>query len=312
MNILITGATGFLGQALVEDLLKKQNVYLKVAIRTVAQKVANVENFVIGDLSTDIDWSSALENTDVVIHSAARVHIMNDTSANPLNEFRKINVDATRLLVQQAVQSNVKHFIFISTVKVNGEDTNPAKPFLDSDMPNPSDPYAISKFEAEQLIIDLCKESNMHYTILRPVLMYGPNVKANFAKLIQLVKTRIPLPFLSIQNKRSILYVKNFSHLIQHCMLNTEAYNQVFLASDATDFSLSELVFAIGKAIDKPSKQFYFPQWLLESGLKLLGQDAFSKRLTGSLQVDVSRTQNVLSWQPPVTSIDAMRISFKK
>jgi nucleoside-diphosphate-sugar epimerase len=253
----------------------------------------------VNDLNAD--WSSALDDQHVVIHTAARAHILKDEVPDPLAEYRKVNVDGTMNLARQAAHAGVRRFVFISSIKVNGEQTRPGVPFSTDDLPAPQDPYGISKHEAEQGLHQLAQESGMEVVIIRPPLVYGPEVKGNFATLVRIVERGVPLPFGAVHNKRSLVAVDNLVDLIITCINHPAAANQVFLAADGEDVSTSELLRGVAKAMGKPARLIPVPAGLLMLAATLVGKKAVAQRLLGSLQVDIGKAREVLGWEPVVS-----------
>lgn len=307
MKLLVTGATGFVGRALQQRILADGEHDLTIAARSVVDAPSAVSVVSVADLTAATDWSDALQGIDTVIHSAARVHVMDDTSADPLAEFRKVNVDGTLNLACQAVEAGVKRFIFISSIKVNGEGTEPCMPYTADAKPNPVDPYGISKYEAEQALMVLAQETGLEVVIVRPVLVYGPGVKANFRSVMKCVSRGLPLPLGAIHNKRSLIGLDNLVSLILTCVVHPAAVNQVFLASDGNDLSTTQMLQELGVALDRPARLLPIPVSWLNLVFTLLGKKSLSQRLCGSLQVDITKNQQLLGWTPPVTVEDAMR-----
>ncbi|WP_090307216.1 UDP-glucose 4-epimerase family protein [Pseudomonas linyingensis] len=308
MRTLLTGASGFLGGAVQARLLADNAGELRAVFRRLpASLPKGVAGFAVPDLAIDRDWRELLDDVNVVVHCAARVHVMDEKSADPLAEFRKVNVDGTLNLARQAAAAGVKRFIFISSIKVNGEGTGRGKPYKADDVPAPVDPYGISKLEAEQGLLALAAESGMEVVILRPVLVYGPGVKANFRSVMSWLSKGIPLPLGSIRNKRSLVALDNLVDLIVTCIDHTAAANQVFLVSDGEDLSTTELLRRMGAALGKPARLLPVPEAWLDGAACLLGKGAIAQRLCGSLQVDIEKTRRLLGWTPPVTVDDALR-----
>ncbi|WP_437880303.1 UDP-glucose 4-epimerase family protein [Pseudomonas sp. LRF_L74] len=303
---LVTGGTGFLGATLLAR-VNRQNVPVVAAVRQGSMLLGGIQHFLIGNLDASLDWEGALQNIDVVVHCAARVHVMNDNSADPLAEFRKVNVGGTLNLARQAAAAGVRRFIFISSIKVNGEGTRIGRPYHADDLPAPQDPYGISKMEAEEGLRALAAESGMEVVIIRPVLVYGPGVKANFRSMMSWLSKGIPLPLGGIDNKRSLVALDNLVDLIVTCIDHPAAANQTFLVSDGEDLSTSEMLRRMGGALDRPARLLPVPAWLLRSAAALLGKRAVAQRLCGSLQVDISKTRTLLDWTPPVSVDAAMR-----
>lgn len=307
-RILLTGATGFLGVALAKRLVADSRFYLLAAVRSkTARLIKGLRSVVVGDLNAETDWSAALSGVDVVVHMAARVHVMNESAANPLTEFRRINCEGTIALARQAVQARVKRFIFISSIKVNGEETMPGKPFAANDVPNPVDPYGISKAETEHVLLDLAASSGLEVVIIRPVLVYGPGVKANFRSLIKWLNKGVPLPLGLIHNKRSLVALDNLVDLIVTCIYHPSAINQVFLVSDDEDLSTTELLQRMGNALGRHARLLPVPAWMISFAATLVGKRDVSQRLLGSLQVDISKTKDLLGWAPPTSVDDALK-----
>lgn len=298
-KILITGATGFVGSALLYELKHRANLEALGLCRTLPADA--VESLVaVGDLA-DADLSTVLQGSDVVIHAAARAHVMQDAATDPLTEYRHANVEASLNVARQAAVAGVKRFVFISSVKVNGESTSGRGPYSAGEMAVPEDAYGISKHEAEQALKSLCAEQDMELVIIRPPLVYGPGVKANFASLVRLCGKSVPLPFGSINNRRSMVYLGNLVDFILRCATHPAAANQVFLVSDRHDLSLAELIGGIRKAMGRKSALLPVPVGLFRLAGRLTGKQAVVERLVGDLQVDSSKAHELLGWQPPYT-----------
>jgi len=306
MKVLITGVTGFVGKELCAELLSQGHEIL-VAVRTKVVAIKNVEMTMVGEINRGTDWSTALRDVDVVIHLAARVHVMHDTVVDPLAEFRKVNVDGTLNLAHQAAKAGVKRFIFISSIKVNGEHTEADKPFKESDVANPQDAYGVSKFEAEQGLLQIAQQTGSDVVIIRPPLVYGAGVKANFASMMRAVKRGIPLPLGAIHNKRSFVYVGNLVSLITRCVDHPAAVSQVFLVSDGHDLSTTELLSACAVALDVKSRLLPVPQKLIELSAVLVGKKDIAQRLCGNLQVDITKARTLLGWEPSVSVADGLK-----
>ena len=308
MMILLTGTSGFVGKALLTRLMSQSYFELIVmSRRPVLGLPARVAQFQVAGIAVDTSWNAVLHGVDLVIHAAARVHVMNDESSDPLAEFRKVNVEGTLNLARQAAAAGVKRFIFVSSIKVNGEGTEPGTSYKADDAPGPVDPYAISKLEAEQGLQALAAATGMEVVIIRPVLVYGPGVKANFLSMMCWLNKGVPLPFGAIYNKRSLVALDNLVDLIVTCIEHPAAANQTFLVSDGEDLSTSELLRKMAAALDKPAWLLPLPCWILELGARLLGKQALAQRLCGSLQVDISKTRELLGWSPPVSVDQALR-----
>lgn len=305
-TVLVSGANGFVGKPLCTELLR-QGQSVRTAVRftnALNDKFATVP---VGSIDGETSWTDALQGVDVVIHLAARVHVMQDAAVEPLAEFRRVNVDGTLNLARQAAEAGVQRFIFISSVKVNGEGTLLGRPYTAEDQPAPVDPYGISKREAEDALRQLADEAGMDVVIIRPPLVYGPGVKANFYSMMHWLAKGVPLPLAAIHNKRSLVALDNLIDLIVVCINHPAAANQTFLAGDGEDMSTTELLQRMGKALGKPAKLFPMPISVLKAGAILLGKRDMAQRLCGSLQVDISKARDLLGWQPPLSVDDALK-----
>ena len=306
--IAFTGYTGFVGSALLKELDSKNVLLLG------RKPLPEYSNFSIFDLTDThhLNLQHTLSSVKVLIHSAARVHIMNDNAADPLADFKAANTLGTYNLAKQAAKAGVKRFIFVSSIKVNGESTTNKASFTADDMPAPEDPYGISKAEAEQQLLEIGKQTGMEIVIIRPPLVYGEGVKANFASLMRLVSKGLPLPFrLITKNKRSLVSVYNLVDLIKECIDHPKAANQVFLASDDQDLSTAEMVALMAKVQGKPNLAIPVPVWCFKLAGKLLGKQAVIDRLTGSLQLDITHTKNTLNWSPPYSVEHGFELAAK-
>lgn len=309
MNVLLTGATGFVGKRLARQVDEQGDFKLTCAVRRLGSAVCGNE-VVVKELSEETDWCEALAGQTTVVHIAARAHIMKDELPDPLAEYRKVNVEGTLNLARQAAKAGLSRFIYISSIKVNGEQTSLGKPFTAEDVPAPEDPYGVSKLEAETGLHEIASETGMEVVIIRPPLVYGPGVKGNFASMIKLVEKGLPLPLGAIHNKRSLVALDNLVDLIITCIDHPAAANQVFLAGDGQDVSTTELLRGVGRAMGKPARLIPVPAGMLTFGAGLLGKKAVAQRLLGSLQVDISKARNLLGWEPPLSVEDGLRRCF--
>lgn len=305
-QLLVTGATGFVGQALCISAVSR-GYKVRRAVRMPSSISAGHDESVVGNIDSKTDWRTALHGVDVVIHLAARVHIMHETNADPLAAFRSTNVQATSQLARQAAAAGIKRFIFISSVKVNGEKSEPGRPFTADDIPAPREPYGISKMEAERVLLEIAAVTSMEVVIIRPPLVYGPGVKANFFKLIKWLSRGMPMPLGAIENRRSLVALANLVDLIMLCCHHPNAANQIFLVSDDDDLSTTTLVKKMAKALGRPVRLIPIPHSWLFVAAKVLNKSAVVGRLCESLQVDISKTKSLLSWAPPVTVDEELR-----
>ena len=299
-RVLITGASGFVGAALTARLaLDAQFTVLAATRRNDWRPPAGAEFAIVGDLSGDTDWRAALPGVRCVVHTAARVHVMEDRSQNPLAEYRRVNVAGTLALARQAAHAGVRRFIFVSSIKVNGESTSPAQPFHASDPARPLDAYGLSKLEAEAELLGLSAETGMELVIVRPPLVYGPGVGANFQRLMRWVRRGVPLPFAAIDNRRSLVGIDNLVDLLGVCVRHPAAAGQVLLASDDDDVSTPELIRKLATAMNVRARLIPVPPYLLRFAAGLTGSSAALSRLCDSLQIDVSATRALLGVEPP-------------
>lgn len=299
--ILVTGAEGFIGSALCDVLLKRGN-HVRAASRFAINypNHPSLQPIAIGTMGDTTDWHDALHNCNAVVHTAARVHVMQETETDPLTEFRRTNVEGTLALARQALAAGVQRFIYISTAKVLGEGGPTA--YTDASLPAPKDAYAISKWEAEQGLRAITAGTTMQLVILRPSLVFGPGVKANFLSLMRSIGKRYPLPFGGIKNRRSFLYLGNLIDAIALCLIHPAAANSCFLLADPKPLSTPALVRGIADALGCRPRLFTVPPSWLRFGATLLGKRTTAERLLGSLELDVSGIQHTLGWCPPVTT----------
>ncbi|WP_313107102.1 UDP-glucose 4-epimerase family protein [Stutzerimonas nitrititolerans] len=309
MRVLVTGASGFVGNALVRRMASEFGHSVVAAVRRLECGGVFVEGshdtavrwVELGDLAGAEPIPDLFADVDAIVHCAARVHVMHEVDADPLAAFRAVNVHGTLKLAQAAAQAGVKRFVFLSSVKVHGESTSSGKPFTADTALCPADPYAISKAEAEQALLALAAKIGLDVVIVRPPLVYGPGVNANFLSMMKLLDKGVPLPLGAIQNRRSLVALDNLIDLLMVCLDHPYAGGQAFLVSDGEDLSTTELLCRLGMALGKPARLIPVPPGLLRSSAVLLGKRAVMERICGSLQVDIKRTRTVLGWSPPVS-----------
>ena len=296
--VFLTGSTGFVGSALLSELQKSPGYRVVCALRS-AVSPASDDVVVVGNIDGTTDYSSALNGVDVVVHAAARAHIMRDEVSDPLAEYRKVNVEGTLNLAKQAVAAGVKRFIFISSIGVHG--LNSSRPFKETDTESPHDAYAISKYEAEQGLRKLANETGLEVVIIRPPLVYGGAAPGNFRSLINLASKPVPLPFGAVNNHRSMVYVGNLVSFIIRCIQHPAAANQTFLVSDGEDVSLRNLVTYIRLCLGRSPRLLPVPVGLFKLAGALTGKRGVVDRLVGDLQVDSTKARTLLEWVPPFT-----------
>ncbi len=306
MNLFITGANGWIGRALCTR-LANDSVDFRAAVRSCDSNLPAYKNSVVGEINDKTDWRSALKGINTVVHLASRVHVMSDASDNPLSEYRQVNVQGTLHLARRAVLAGVTRYVFVSSVKVNGELTPSGHPFIESDQPHPQDPYGISKYEAEQGLQKIAAQTGMEVVIIRPPLVYGPGVKANFAQLIHAVQKGWPLPLGSIHNLRSLIALDNLVDFIITCTTHPMAAFQTFLISDGQDISTPELIQGIAKAAGIRAHVLPVPVWVLMCAGKLTGKSNAVQRLCGNLQIDSTKARSLLGWRPVVSFHEGLR-----
>lgn len=298
--VLVTGANGFVGRALYAELVCR-GYLVRGAVResSLAFKLPG-EVVVVGDIGGDTDWSPALAGVQVVVHLAARVHVMHETVADPLAAFRRVNVEATAGFARAAARRRVRRFVYVSSVKVNGEVTTD-KPFAPDELPHPQDAYAVSKWEAEQALWRVAEETGLEVIVVRLPLVYGPGVGGNFRRLLKLIERGVPLPLASIDNRRSMIYVGNLADALIACAVHPAAAGNTYLVSDGENISTPKLVGELARLMGKSARLWPFPPALLRSAGWLIGKAGEVERLIGSLQVDSSRIRVELQWMPPFT-----------
>lgn len=297
MNLLVTGATGFVGRSLcAEAAMRGHGVRRAVRAATVA-----AGDRVVGDIDVRTDWHAALRGVDVVIHLAARVHVMHETDADPLAAFRAVNAAGTENLARQAVAEGVKRLVYVSSIKVNGESTAAGQAFREDDTPHPQDPYGFSKWEAEQGLHRIAAETGLEVVIVRPPLVYGLGVKGNFAQMLHVLQRGIPLPLASVHNRRSLLYLGNLVDALLLCAKHPAAVGRTYLVSDGEDVSTADLLRWLGEALGRPARLFPCPSGLLMGVAAISGRRGQAERLLGSLRIDDARIRHELGWCPPYT-----------
>ena len=307
MRVLVTGANGFVGHVLCTTLTQKRYTVWG-AVRSGSHATATkVPCVAVGDITEQTDWSVALMDVDVVIHLAARVHVMKDAASDPLAEFLKVNLFGTSNLAQQAARAGVKRLVYVSSIKVNGEQAAGTQYFAESDTPNPQGPYAISKWRAEQDLRRIAHETGLEVTSVRPPLVYGPGVKGNFIRLLAAIDRGIPLPLTGANNLRSLLYVGNLVDALIACATHPAAAGQTYLVSDGEDVSTAMLVEKIARALERKSRAFYFPPDILRAVAAVLGRAEQVDRLFGSLRVSDEKLRRELGWSPPYTMEQGLR-----
>lgn len=303
MRVLVTGANGFVGLATCRRLLTDGHNVIGALRRAESFLPDGVERSVVGVLDGSTCWKNVLRDVEGVVHLAARVHVLQDPAADSLAAFRSVNTETTLNLARQAAATGVRRFVHLSTIKVNGEETIAGRLLTERDYPSPQDAYAISKWEAEQGLMELSAEAGMEVVIIRPPLVYGPGVKANFLAMMRGLAWGLPLPLGAIHNRRSLVALDNLVDLITTCIYHPAAANQVFLVSDGEDLSTTELLRRTATAMSTSAWLLPVPQDLLKIGLKLVGRGDVAARLCNSLQVDISKVVTLLGWNPP-TSVD--------
>lgn len=315
MKVLITGANGFVGSAVCSALAAQHKQVLAVSRAAVAPNLLSFSEHsaqylyrVDADFGNILSIQRHLQGVDAIVHCAARVHQVRETAADPLAEYRRVNTQATLALAQAAAQAGVKRFIFLSSVKVNGNFSPPGQPYR-AEQSNPQDPYGISKWEAELGLMDIAAKTRMEVVIIRPPLVYGAGVKANFLAMMQWLQRGVPLPLGAISNQRSLVALANLVDFIALCLTHPKAANQTFMISDQQDVSTTELLRGLGEALGRPARLVPMPQKLLQISLQAIGKGGVAQRLLGDLAVDASPASQQLGWKPPLTVQQGLQLA---
>ncbi len=304
----MTGASGFVGQTLCSALISAEySIRAVVRSAELVSAVNRLEVVTISDIGANTEWPTLLKDVDCIVHCAGHAHVMGDKEAANFMNYRAVNVEGTRRLAEQAVLSDVKRLVYISSIKVNGEQTPTGVGFTADDIAKPVDPYGISKWEAEKALFEIGARTGLEVVIIRPPLVYGPGVKGNFYSMLKWLSCGIPLPLGAIHNMRSLVGIDNLVYLIITCIHHPAAANQTFLVSDGEDLSTTELLHRLGKALYKPSRLLPVSASALELTAQWVGKRAVAQRLVGNLQVDISKTRKVLGWSPPVSVDEGLK-----
>ncbi|ATH82679.1 NAD-dependent dehydratase [Ectopseudomonas mendocina] len=306
MQVLVTGANGLVGAALLRRMASEPTVQPVAGMRELASSSLLYEQRAIGDLAERRVAAAVLRGVDVVVHAAARVHVMQESKQDPLAAFRAINVEGTRALLEAAAEAGVRRFVLVSSIKVHGENSPPGKPFSENDAANPQDAYARSKWEAEQLVQAFCERHGMEWVVVRPPLVYGPGVRANFRRMMLALGRGLPLPVGALHNRRSLVALENLVDFLFCCVNHPSAANQRFLVSDGQDLSVAELSRKLAAALGSCSWLVPLPSAWLSAMLNLTGRGAAAQRLCGELRVDSSKAHALLGWQAPLGVDDAL------
>lgn len=310
---MLTGATGFVGRALAVEMMARGfcvTAPVRLSPSSWDQQIFLSDSPVIGEINGQTKWDDILIGVDTIVHCAAMSGTTNYSNSVVFHALKSVNVEGTLNLARQAAAAGVGRFIFLSSIKVNGEVTSTGQPFRTDDVPAPADYYGVSKLEAEKGLLDIAAKTGLEIVIVRAPLVYGSGVKGNFHRLAKLVATGIPLPFASVKNSRSFLAIDNLIDFLIVCVDHPSAANQIFLVSDAHDLSTSELLRGIGQAMGKPTRLIPCPPILLNTTAQMIGKKHLANRLLGSLQVDISKTQKVLGWAPPIDVKESLRRCF--
>jgi UDP-glucose 4-epimerase len=304
-SVLVTGAAGFVGTHLMKELRLRGIPTIGVS-RTQSEDLTLIPSY-----NSEVNWGAHLQGVDAVIHLAARVHVMKEIHNNPLREFQKANVDATIHLARAAARSGVRRFVFVSTIKVNGENTELGRPFTADAQPNPQGPYALSKADAESALRRIGLETGMEVAIIRPPLVYGPGVRGNFLSLMKWASSGAPSVFSAVQNRRSLVHVENLCDLIISAAMHPKAANHVFLVSDGRDLSTDELLTRLTAAAGRRQIHMAVPPAILRSVGRLMGRSETISRLLENLQVDITKTCTTLNWTPRISIEDGLELQMQ-
>ena len=296
--LLVTGASGFVGRQLCAEVIKRGRP-VKGVLRTPNLLHKGFESVAIGQIDSQTNWTESLCNVEVIVHLAARVHVMHDESSNPLEEFRRVNVAGTEHLALSAAANGVKRLVYVSSIKVNGEATCGGERFTESNTPSPQDPYGISKYEAELALRRIAEKTGLEVVIVRPPLVYGAGVKGNFEQMLKVLSRRLPLPLASARNLRSLIYVENLVDALIICATHSAAAGQTYLVSDGEDISTPDLLQRFGEAMGHPARLLPCPLPLLKLAGRMIGKSNQIERLLGSLQIDSGKIRRELNWIPP-------------
>ncbi|MDP4028645.1 MAG: SDR family oxidoreductase [Gallionella sp.] len=300
MRFLVTGANGFVGQYLCAELFR-QGQTVRAAVRSASAHIDDVEVAVVGAIDGETNWADVLRDVDVVIHIAARVHVMKDAAADPLSEFLRVNMQGTANLAYQAAVAGVKRLVYVSSIKVNGERTTETQPFVESSQPDPQDPYAVSKWQGEQALRQIAQETDLEAVIVRPPLVYGTGVKGNFIRLLAAVGKGIPLPLASVRNKRSLIYLGNLVDALILCASHPAAAGKTYLVRDGEDISIPDLVRQLASGLGRHARLFPLSVELMRGLGSLFGKLESVERMVGSLRVNDDLIRKELGWKPRFT-----------
>lgn len=302
---MVTGSSGFVGSNLVKT-LRSNAMNVRAISREKRPDMETIKSY-----GTDTDWYQQLKGVDCIIHLAARVHVMQETASDPVGAFREANYHATLNLARQAASSGLRRFIFVSTIKVNGEHTEDGQPFTSASTPNPQDAYAISKFDAERELCALGRSTGMEVTVVRPPLVYGPGVGGNFRLLMKWANSGLPSVFSTVKNKRSMIFIENLTDLLRIVVHHPKAANRLFLASDNETMSTHEILNHLITAYERTPRSLPTPLAALRLAGKILKREQAVLRLTENLEVDSSDTKHLLGWEPPVRASDGLRMAVR-